>query len=282
MQTDFLDQEEAKQQKPSCDAVTKRNMSDSPSFQLKGGLVPLTILELYQYEYQSFVQQMAQKVEQAPDFFQQTPVVVALEKLVDKQCYIDFIELCDVCKEFGIVPIAIRGGADHLEMAADIAGLAQMPAQVERKKSNRTVSESSSGAGTQVETTNTHQESASAHAVDSGLLEESLPSKVIRQPIRSGQQIYAKGADLIVLAPVSAGAEVLADGNIHIYAPLRGRALAGVKGNPDAMIFCQSLEAELISIAGQYKVNEDLRKDHWKEAVKMSLRDNQLVVESLI
>ena len=103
---------------------------------------------------------------------------------------------------------------------------------------------------------------------------------VITTPVRSGQQVYAKGGDLIIIAPVSAGAEVLADGNIHIYGPLRGRALAGVSGDKSARIFCQSLEAELISIAGSYKVNEDLQKDHWKKNTQASLNGDQLTVSA--
>lgn len=82
---------------------------------------------------------------------------------------------------------------------------------------------------------------------------------LITQPIRSGQQVYAQGADLIVHAPVSQGAELIADGNIHVYGPLRGRALAGVSGNKNARIYCQKLEAELVSVAGHYSVSEDIK-----------------------
>ena len=104
---------------------------------------------------------------------------------------------------------------------------------------------------------------------------------LVTTPVRSGQQLYAPGGDLIVLAPVSAGAEILADGNIHVYAPLRGRALAGVKGDTEARVFCQSLEAELISIAGSYKVNEDLRGELWKKPIKAHLSNDQLIIDPL-
>ncbi|MAB25605.1 MAG: septum site-determining protein MinC [Pseudomonadales bacterium] len=106
--------------------------------------------------------------------------------------------------------------------------------------------------------------------------------RLITEPVRSGQQVYARGGDLIVMAPVSAGAELLADGHIHVYGPLRGRALAGVQGNTEARIFCQNLEAELVSIAGQYKVAEDLRKEqHWKQAVHISLAGDSLKISAL-
>lgn len=105
---------------------------------------------------------------------------------------------------------------------------------------------------------------------------------MVTTPIRGGQQIYAQGGDLIVLAPVSPGAELLADGNIHVYGPLRGRALAGIKGDTSARIFCQQLAAEMVSIAGQYKVAEDLRRDPlWAEAVRISLSGDVLNITRL-
>ena len=108
------------------------------------------------------------------------------------------------------------------------------------------------------------------------------PSRVITSPIRGGQQVYAQGGDLIVLAPVSPGAELLADGNIHVYGPLRGRALAGIKGDTKARIFCRQLAAEMVSIAGQYKVAEDLRRDPaWAEAVQVSLSGDVLNITRL-
>ena len=108
------------------------------------------------------------------------------------------------------------------------------------------------------------------------------PTRVVTTPIRGGQQIYAQGGDLIVLAPVSPGAELLADGSIHVYGPLRGRALAGIKGDTSARIFCQQLAAEMVSIAGQYKVAEDLRRDPlWAEAVRISLSGDVLNITRL-
>ena len=94
---------------------------------------------------------------------------------------------------------------------------------------------------------------------------------------RGGQQIYAQGGDLVVVSSVSPGAELLADGNIHVYGPMRGRALAGIKGDTKARIFCQQLTAELVSIAGQYKVSEDLRRDPlWGASVQVNLSGDVL------
>lgn len=104
---------------------------------------------------------------------------------------------------------------------------------------------------------------------------------LVEKPVRSGQQIYAKGRDLIVLAPVGPGAEVIADGNVHIYAPLRGRALAGVMGNENARIFCKELRADLISVAGFYQVSEDLPEDLLGRQVQVRLVGHQLLVEAI-
>jgi len=104
---------------------------------------------------------------------------------------------------------------------------------------------------------------------------------VIRDPVRSGQQIYAEKTDLIITASVGYGAEVLADGNIHIYGALRGRALAGISGDEGARIFCQSLEAELVSIAGLYQVSEDIDKAMIRKATQISLKSGYLVMDPL-
>jgi septum site-determining protein MinC len=104
---------------------------------------------------------------------------------------------------------------------------------------------------------------------------------VIRQPVRSGQLVYAERNDLIVLAPVNPGAQLIADGNIHIYAPLRGRAVAGAKGFTEARIFCQRLEAELVAISGTYVTSEDIPREMLRKPVQVSLQNGQCVITAL-
>jgi septum site-determining protein MinC len=103
---------------------------------------------------------------------------------------------------------------------------------------------------------------------------------MITHPVRSGQRIYSTG-DLIILAQVSAGAEIMAEGNIHVYGSLRGRALAGVQGNTEARIFCSDLQAELISIAGNYKVSEDLNGTVLHQPVQIYLQNHTLVIKDI-
>ena len=240
------------------------NMIDSTvelehCFKLKGSRVTITILELYEYDYQRFTEQLAETVQSAPDFFHQTPVILSLEKY-QGEGFIDFIEIGELCREYGLVPVAIRGGSEEQSISANVAGLPQLPASKERPEP---VPE------------------APAAKAEAQPTTKGGETRLVTTPVRSGQQIYAADGDLVIVAPVSAGAEILASGNIHVYGPLRGRALAGVNGNAEARIFCQSLEAELISIAGSYKVNEDLRERHWKGAIQARLEKDQLVIEPL-
>lgn len=235
---------------------------DDLSFQLKATRLTLTQLELYDYDYDSFNRQMSKVLKQAPHFFDQTPVVITLDKVQNNDKKIDFIELTQMCQEYGVFPIAVRGGTEEMQLSALVAGLPHIPAQ-QRNTAKETESNESDA-------------NSSAEAK-----ETFRPSKIITKPIRSGQQIYASGCDLILLGAVSTGAEVLADGNIHIYAPLRGRALAGIRGNKDAHIFCSQLEAELVSIAGHYKVSEDLQGPTWGKSIHANLQGQHLVVSGL-
>jgi septum site-determining protein MinC len=105
---------------------------------------------------------------------------------------------------------------------------------------------------------------------------------IVDTPVRAGQRIYARGADLIVTAVVNSGAELIADGSIHIYAPLRGRALAGASGNAQARIFALSMEAELVSIAGIYRTFENgLPKELAKQPAQVRLAGDRIDVVSI-
>ena len=122
-------------------------------------------------------------------------------------------------------------------------------------------------------------------STDAEVVETDAPSrastKVINRPVRSGQQAYARGGDLIVLGLTSAGAELIADGNIHVYGALRGRALAGASGDAGARIFCRSLEADLVSIAGNWQVRDDMPDGLIGKPAQISLKDEKLIIEPL-
>src|SRR5690606_4859177 len=223
----------------------RNSASDQPTFRVRATFAPLTHLELISFEPSRFEQELEDKSQQAPMFFRESPLVLSLERLAEPDLEIDFAHLLDICHRLSIKPIAIRGGNLVHQSAARGVGLLVLPANKPH------------GTGIEPETV---PEAPKVEApITAPKPEPARLTKLIDHPVRSGQQIYAAGGDLIVTAPVSAGAELLADGNIHVYGPLRGRALAGVLGNTDARIFCRSLEAELVSIAGQYKISEDLQ-----------------------
>src|SRR5690606_37795248 len=193
---------------------------------------------------------------QAPQFFINSPVLINLEKLdqdhANHDALSDLVPLLTICRELGLQPVGFTGVPEDLLPAVQATGLALLPRAGERalkmpahepRPERATSSESDTVPEVLVET----------------VIEERLVqrvSKLITRPVRSGQQIYAEGADLIVMAQVSEGAEVLADGHIHIYGALRGRALAGVRGDDSARIFCQNLEAELVSVAGNFLLRD--------------------------
>lgn len=232
------------------------------SFQLKGGLFPMNLLELKSVDLESIQQELAEKVAQSPAFFQRSPLVFGFEQLAEpEQNQLDLAELCSICRNLTLLPTAIRGGNARLQGEAIRLQLAVLPKG--RSKNSET------------------SEATAPTAEPEQTPVATSPTRIITTPIRSGQQIYARGGDLIVMAAVSAGAEVLADGNIHIYGALRGRALAGVQGDENARIFCTSQEAELVAIAGQFMVDEVLRTNHWKESVQIYLAGGRIQISPL-
>ena len=240
-------------------------------FQLKGATVPLTALELRFFEPDAFEETLRDKIRQAPGFFRDIPLVVSLEKYEGPSSELDFFQMIGICRRHNIHIVAVRGGDDDQRRLARNASLALLPAGSQKDTHPQQPAPESEP-----------EPAAEAPAV---VVPEThntpVPAKIVTQPVRSGQQVYAPDGDLIVLAPVQAGAEVLAAGNIHVYGPLRGRALAGVHGLASARVFCQSLEAELVSIAGHYKISEDLQEQGWKTPVQMQLKDDMLVVTPL-
>jgi len=238
-------------------------------FQLKSASVSMTALELYYFDDEEFEGALRDKISQAPGFFKDTPLIISLEKYEGLDSELDFFKIIGTCRRNHIHVIGVRGGNDDQRRLARGAALALLPGSGQRDRAHET----DQPAAAEAEAAETPAPRASA--VDPP------PARIVSQPVRSGQQILAPEGDLVILAPVQAGAEVLAAGNIHVYGPLRGRALAGIHGAESARIFCQSLEAELVSIAGHYKISEDLQDNGWKSAVQIQLRDDLLVVTPL-
>ncbi len=243
-------------------------LDPAPIFQLKGSMLAITVLELAYNDLSRLDHQLGEKVTQAPNFFQNTPVVLSLDKLQPSAQPLDLPALLSICRNHGLRTLAIRASLPEHVAAAQALDLPVLPPSSARERPI-----APNGAAPAPELAKKPEKPTEAAV---------RPTRVVTSPVRGGQQIYAPGGDLLVLAPVSAGAEILADGNIHVYAPMRGRALAGIKGNVHARIFCRTLAAELISIAGRYKVAEDLRRDpNWGEAVHIHLAGDVLNITRL-
>lgn len=246
----------------------------------------MTLLEIQRYQRSEFEQELQRKTAEAPAFFQQTPVILSLDMAPAERAAVPLAELVDLCRNHGLLPVALRSGCEQLQARARELQLALLPEGRSRPVSSPVPAETASAdtdtaTSAPVAEAGTRDDAAANEAGDTAAASPAPGNRVITTPVRSGQQVYAAGGDLIVLASVSTGAEVLADGNIHVYGALRGRALAGVRGDVSARIFCQSLEAELISVAGDFKLDEDFRQDWWKQAVQISLDDAILSIEAL-
>lgn len=242
------------------------------AFQLTGGIYTLTTLELHTTDEHRLRQQITGMLRKAPHFFQQTPVVLDLDKLPVDSPPLHLSVVRHLLLVSGMILIAIRGGTEAQKKEASLAGTAWLPHQ---KKA--TPQESSN-----VVMINQPEKSI---AVEKKQTEPLQPeARIISRPVRSGQQVYSD-SDLIVLGQVSEGAELLAGGHIHAYGPLRGRALAGVNGNRSVRIFCNHFEAELVSIAGEYKLtgkeNNNAWSQRWGRNAQIKLDEDHLQISAL-
>ncbi|MGB0468543.1 MAG: septum site-determining protein MinC [Pontibacterium sp.] len=241
-------------------------------FQLKGSVVSVIVLELYRFDPERFSQQLDARIAQAPQLFRDSPIVISLDKLTEGAVP-DLPRLIALCHQYQLHPMAFRAVPDVLRQAVRETGLAALPAT---SRADSELAEPSPGTA---EVKTSPPEVLIKTVVEEKWIQR--PSKVITRPVRSGQQVYAEGSDLIILSQVSEGAEVLADGDIHIYGTLRGRALAGVQGNTEAHIFCQNLSAELVSIAGNFMLSDALSTRHWQLPAHIYLESGDLCVTEL-
>ena len=242
-------------------------MTDS-GFRLKGSVVTTVLLEIQTFSQHKIVDQLKEKIEQVPHFFNQAPVIIDISKMTESVVYEDFNALVVSVGELGLGVIGWRCDAQRVPEWRNQLTIPLLPASKTRPINTPSA---------------VVEQAQNADVVVKTVVEERLvpqTTKVITKPIRSGQQVYAEG-DLIILTQVSAGAEVLADGNIHVYGALRGRALAGVKGDTSARIFCKSMEAELVSIAGNFMLSDGLQNIIWKESAQVLLVEDSLEILAL-
>lgn len=242
-------------------------------FDLKSAPLTLLALLLRTTDIKALSQAMAQRLGETPDVFSQDPVLVDLSALAEAGD-IDFKALIRLLKNYKLLPMAVRGGSAEQMASALAAGLGEAPdagpAPVRQEPRVQTV-EVIREVPVEV-----------VREVEVQIAAPAAKTFIVDKPLRSGQQVYAKGADLVVMAVVSHGAEVIADGSIHVYAPLRGKAIAGAKGNTEARIFAAVMEPQLVSIAGIYRAIEGpLAPDVQGKPAQIRLDGEKLLMEAL-
>ena len=240
--------------------------------ELKIGQVGIANLRVREWDIDRLAAEMRERVERAPKLFLHAAVVVDLGSLSRCPSSQETRRLLEGLSAAGVHPVALAFGTSEIERLAgelDLPLLAKFRAQYE---SGHTLPPPAS-------------EPAAAAPAPAAAAPAAAPraigSQVVELPVRSGQQVYAQQRDLTVLSGVGAGAEVIADGSIHVYGALRGRALAGAHGDESARIFCREFHAELVAIAGQYKVFEDLPADVRGRPAQVWLENGKLCVAEL-
>jgi septum site-determining protein MinC len=251
--------------------LRRRRFAVNPSFMaagniVQGALFTVMVVRAASLREAAFEAELAQQIGLSPRFFQNAPVVLDLRGVENLTDTAEFETIRDKLRALTLTLVGVQNAQPAQLEAATAAGLASF---------------APTAGGGQARGPATAPAAAAPAAAPTPVPAAAPPApraRLVTEPVRSGTQIYARGSDLIVTAAVSPGAELVADGNIHVYAALRGRALAGASGDTAARIFCARLEAELVSIAGRYLVSEQLPAGVQSTPVQIALVDDQLTI----
>jgi len=234
------------------------------AIELKGAVFTLPVLKLRSVELGAIEHELKVHLARGLNFFKHAPLVVDLELVRERADKLDFAALAGSLHDLQLFTVGVRNATPEQAERAVAAGLAVLKGGITRD--NELAS----------------SEKPVAEELPVATEVSRRRTRIVSQPVRSGQQIYAKGCDLVVLSSVNVGAEVLADGNIHVYGSLRGRAFAGVSEDTTARIFAQAMEPELAAIAGNYQVfDEPAASRLYGKAAQIYLDDEQLVIAPL-
>jgi septum site-determining protein MinC len=231
-------------------------MSQTP-IEFKGSSFTLSVVHLHHSQPEVIRQALQDKINQAPAFLQNAPVVLNVSALNGD---INWKQMQQAVSATGLRIVGVSGCKD--DALKKMIARAGLPVLTEGKENRKRAEEP-------------------VVEVAPPVAETASKTRIISTPVRSGQQIYARNADLIVTNSVSAGAELVADGNIHIYGMMRGRALAGASGERDSQIFCTNLAAELVSIAGEYWIMDQIPAEFFGKAARLCLKDGALTIQTL-
>ncbi len=251
--------------------------------ELKIGQVGIANLRIRTLDVPRLIEEMRGRVQRAPKLFARAAVVIDFGGLTRTPDEATARALIDGLREAGVLPVAMAYGTSEIERLSEALGLpllAKFRASYERDEA-AAAAEAAPPARREPESATPKPAPKKAPAAAPANAPAAQPGMIQSAPVRSGQQIYAENRDLTVLTTVGAGAEVISDGSVHIYGPLRGRALAGAQGNEQARIFCREFHAELVAIAGHYKVMEEIPRELRGKAVQVWLEDQQLKIAAL-
>ncbi|HEY4530250.1 MAG TPA: septum site-determining protein MinC [Luteimonas sp.] len=250
--------------------------SFEPAGELRIGQVGIANLRIRTLDIARLAAEMRERVQRAPKLFARAAVVVDFGGLPALPDAATARTLLDALRDAGALPVALAWGSSENEQLAVELGL---PLLAKFRAQYEPAGGAPEPAATPAPAAPPERSRPAAAAVEAPRTGE--PGLMQAGAVRSGQQVYADNRDLTVLAAVGAGAEVIADGSIHIYGALRGRALAGAQGNAKARIFCREFHAELVAIAGHYKVLEDIPAELRGKAVQVWLEGDQLKIAAL-
>lgn len=264
-----------------------------PAFDLKSTPWTLTALRLQVADAAALRQALDRRFADSGGLFDDEPLVVDLSPLCGSDAVLDWPALLGHLRAHGMWPIGAQGGSSAQMQAARAAGLAEVPLALrpapagpkslpvpsaEAEAAPEAETAATPAAGPQVEPAVTPEPDPPPAAPEA----TRRPPLVVDTPLRSGQRVYARGGDLVILSVVSFGAEAIADGSIHVYGPLRGRAIAGALGDTTARIFSTCLEPQLVSIAGTYRTTEQpLPPEVLGRPAQVRLDGDRILVEPL-
>ncbi|RVT97088.1 septum site-determining protein MinC [Rhodovarius crocodyli] len=246
-------------------AAQQHVLPGADAFRLRAGNFSILVLRLLDGRPEVVLPALGDQFRRAPGFLRFAPIAIGLDDLNLTPAEIDFPGLIAGLRGLDIVPMGVVGGSPALRQAAAAAGLSALRP---------------SGAEKEIEQAPAPAP-AEPPAPRSDFQGSGRTAMIVTQPVRSGSRIYAEGADLIITSTVNPGAEVIADGNIHVYGALRGRAVAGAADNPDARVFALNFDPELIAIAGLYAVREGLTAAPIGRTVMVRLDGESLRFEKL-
>ena len=269
---------------PRAPDVAAAPVDHEPAGELKIGQVGIANLRIRTLDVERLAQEMRDRVSRAPKLFGRAAVVVDFGGLARTPDESTARALIDALRGAGVLPVALAYGTSDNDALAQRLGLpllAKFRAQYEPVGDAPAPAGAAPAAKSPPTRARESEIAADAAPKAASPIGRAEPGLIQTTPVRSGQQVYADSRDLTVLAAVGAGAEVIADGSIHIYGALRGRALAGAQGNEKARIFCREFHAELVAIAGNYKVLEDIPKELRGKAVQIWLDNEELRIAAL-